>query len=165
MGSFFFIGELIVDVPLATDGPMPDYCGTCTRCIDACPTDAIYEPYAVDATRCISYLTIEHKANNIPEALQPDMKNWIFGCDICQDVCPWNKFKYATDEPAYFPREGVTETDLREWAELNLDEFEKRFAESPVERASFEGFRRNVRMALENAMERQNKHPDASADD
>jgi epoxyqueuosine reductase len=152
MGSFFFIGELIVDVPLAPDGPMRDYCGSCTRCIDACPTDAIYEPYAVDATRCISYLTIEHKEDNIPAAIQPDMKNWIFGCDICQDVCPWNKFKYATDEPAYLPREDVTDTDLRTWTELNLEEFEQRFAESPVERATFEGFQRNARMALETAI-------------
>ena len=152
MGSFFFIGELIVDVPLATDGPMPDYCGSCTRCIDACPTDAIYEPYAVDANRCISYLTIEHKEDDIPDAIQPEFKNWIFGCDICQDVCPWNKFKYATDEPRYLPREGVTDTELHEWAELNLDEFRRRFEESPVERATFEGFQRNVRMTLENAL-------------
>lgn len=159
MGSFFFIGELIIDVPLAPDGPMPDYCGSCTRCIDACPTDAIYEPYAVDATRCISYLTIEHKEDNIPVAIQPDMKNWIFGCDICQDVCPWNKFKYAADEPAYQPRDGVTDTDLRAWTELNLEEFEQRFAESPVERATFEGFRRNTRMALETAIAQGNAEP------
>ena len=150
MGSFFFIGELIVDVPLAYDDPMPDYCGSCTRCIDACPTDAIYEPYAVDANRCISYLTIEHDGHDIPEALQPDMHNWIFGCDICQDVCPWNKFKYATDEPRYLPREGVTDTDLREWGELNLEEYRKRFKDSPVERPTFEGFKRNVRVALDN---------------
>lgn len=155
MGSFFFIGELIVSVPLATDGPVLDYCGSCTRCIDACPTDAIYEPYAVDANRCISYLTIEHKEDDIPEDIQPDMKNWIFGCDICQDVCPWNKFKYATDEPSYLPREGVTDTELREWTELNLEMFKKRFEESPVERATFEGFQRNVRIALENVLERQ----------
>ena len=157
MGSFFFIGELIVSVPLATDGPMPDYCGSCTRCIDACPTDAIYEPYAVDANRCISYLTIEHKEDDIPEELQPDIGNWIFGCDICQDVCPWNKFKYATDEPRYLPGDDVRDTDLREWTELNLDEFEKRFSDSPVERATFEGFQRNVRMALENLLERRER--------
>lgn len=152
MGSFFFLGELIVDVPLPPDAPMPDYCGSCTRCIDACPTNAIYEPYAVDATRCISYLTIEHKEDDIPSALQPDLKNWIFGCDICQDVCPWNKFKRATDEPRYLPRAGMTDTDLRAWTELNLDEFERRFADSPVARATFEGFRRNARMALENTL-------------
>jgi len=149
MGSFFFIGELIVDVPLATDGPVPDYCGSCTRCIDACPTDAIYEPYAVDASRCISYLTIEHDPDDIPGDLTSDFGSWIFGCDICQDVCPWNKFKVATDEPRYLPRSGAPDTDLRDWAELSLDAFETRFAESPVERAAFDGFQRNVRNALD----------------
>jgi epoxyqueuosine reductase len=113
----------------------------------------------VDATRCISYLTIEHAEDNIPAAIQPDMKNWIFGCDICQDVCPWNKFKYATDEPAYQPREGVTDTDLRAWTELNLEAFEQRFAESPVERATFEGFQRNARMALETAIAQGSAEP------
>ncbi len=157
MGSFFFLGELIVSVPLATDGPMPDYCGSCTRCIDACPTDAIYEPYAVDASRCISYLTIEHEADDIPEGLRPDVGTWIFGCDICQDVCPWNKFSEATDEPRYLPGEDVRDTDLREWAELNLDEFERRFAESPVTRATFEGFQRNVRNAIQNVNEHRNQ--------
>jgi len=154
MGSFFFLGELIVSVPLAADGPMPDYCGSCTRCIDACPTDAIYEPYAVDASRCISYLTIEHGADDIPEGLRPDIGTWIFGCDICQDVCPWNKFSQATNEPRYLPGDDVRDTDLREWAELNLDAFERRFAESPVTRATFKGFQRNVRTAIENVNER-----------
>ena len=153
MGSFFFIGELIVDVPLAADEPFSkDYCGSCTRCLDACPTGAIYEPYAVDANRCISYLTIEHGEDDIPEALQAKMQNWIFGCDVCQDVCPWNKFKKATREPRYLPREGVTDTELREWTELNLEAFKQRFAHSPVQRAGFEGFQRNVRMGLENAL-------------
>ena len=147
-GSFFFLGELIVDVPLAADGPVPDACGTCTRCIDACPTDAIYQPYALDATRCISYLTIEHATDDIPESLTADVGNWIFGCDICQDVCPWNKFRQTTREAQYTPRDGVVATDLRDWAEINLDEFERRFADSPVSRAGFEGFQRNVRNAL-----------------
>jgi epoxyqueuosine reductase len=153
MGSFFFLGELIVSVPLATDGPMPDYCGSCTRCIDACPTDAIYEPYAIDASRCISYLTIEHEADDVPEGLRPDVGNWIYGCDICQDVCPWNKFSEATDEPRYLPGDDVHDTDLREWAELNLDEFERRFADSAIPRATFEGFQRNVRNAIQNLNE------------
>ncbi len=153
MGSFFFLGELVVSVPLATDGPMPDYCGSCTRCIDACPTDAIYEPYAVDASRCISYLTIEHGPDDVPDELAAGMGNWIFGCDICQDVCPWNKFAMATDEPRYLPdANGRPDTELREWAELSLDAFEKRFAESPVARATFEGFQRNVRTALDNVL-------------
>ena len=151
MGSFFFIGELIVDVPLPPDGPIPDYCGSCTRCIDACPTDAIYQPYAVDANRCISYLTIEHRGDDIPPALHPGMENWIFGCDICQDVCPWNKFKFATSEPRYLPRPGLPDTALREWIELDLETFRKTFRKSPVQRAKFEGFVRNVRIALSNS--------------
>ena len=149
MGSFFFIGELIVDVPLPADGPLPDYCGTCTRCIDACPTDAIYQPYAVDANRCISYLTIEDRDRDVPEALKPKLDNWIFGCDVCQDVCPWNKFKRPTHEPQYAPRQGVTDTDLREWVELDLEAFRKRFEGSPIERATYEGFVRNARANLE----------------
>lgn len=153
MGSFFFLGELIVSVPLATDDPMPDYCGSCTRCIDACPTDAIYEPYAVDANRCISYITIEHGPDDVPDGLRPDLGNWLFGCDICQDVCPWNKFKQPTREEAYLPRENVPNTALEDWAEMNLDEFERRFEASPVKRATFDGFQRNVRMALQNALE------------
>ena len=150
MGSFFFIGELIVDVPLPPDGPIPDYCGSCTRCLDACPTDAIYQPYVVDANRCISYLTIEHRGDDIPSALHPDMENWIFGCDICQDVCPWNKFKFATDEPRFMPRPSLTDTELRQWIELDLEGFRETFRKSPIKRAKFDGFIRNVRIALEN---------------
>ena len=150
MGSFFFIGELIVDVPLPPDSPIPDYCGSCTRCLDACPTDAIYQPYVVDANRCISYLTIEHRGDDIPPALHPDMENWIFGCDICQDVCPWNKFKFATDEPRFMPRSGLTDTELHQWIELDLETFRETFRKSPIKRAKFEGFIRNVRIALQN---------------
>ena len=150
LGSFFFIGEMIVDVPMQADGPVPDYCGSCTRCIDACPTDAIYEPYAVDANRCISYLTIEHRGDDIPEAIRPFMHNWIFGCDICQDVCPWNKFKHPTTEARFAPRPGVTDTELREWIELDLEGFRERFRRSPIKRAKLDGFLRNVRIALYN---------------
>ena len=157
MGSFFFIAELIVDVPLPADGPIPDYCGSCTRCLDACPTDAIYQPYTVDANRCISYLTIEHRGDDIPVELHSDMGNWIFGCDICQDVCPWNKFKFATDEPRFLPRPGITDTELREWIELDLDAFRQRFRKSPVKRAKLEGFLRNIRIALENREEQRGK--------
>jgi epoxyqueuosine reductase len=160
LGSFFFLGELIVSVPMAPDNPMPDFCGSCTRCIDACPTDAIYEPYAVDATRCISYLTIEHGPDDVPDGLKPEMENWLFGCDICQDVCPWNKFKQPTDEERYLPRDGVTDTALEDWAEMNLDEFERRFADSPVQRATFDGFKRNVRTAIQNALDRRADHAD-----
>jgi epoxyqueuosine reductase len=163
-GSFFFLGELIVSVPMAADDPMPDYCGSCTRCIDACPTDAIYEPYAVDASRCISYLTIEHGPDDVPEGLRPDVGTWLFGCDICQDVCPWNKFKQPTDEERYLPREGVPDTALEDWAEMNLDAFERRFEASPVKRATFDGFKRNVRTALQNALDRRADRSDADGE-
>ncbi len=158
LGSYFFIGELIVDVPLTPDGPIPDYCGSCTRCLDACPTGAITEPYVVDANRCISYWTIEYRGDTIPDDPGRDFGAWIFGCDVCQDVCPWNKFKQATREPRFLPRPGVTDTDLRTWAELNLEEWRARFRRTPVKRAKYEGFLRNVRRALDN-LERE---PDAS---
>lgn len=157
LGSFFFIGELIVDVPLAPDAPFgADHCGACTRCLYACPTGALDEPYRIDSTRCISYWTIEHRGDAFPEDLAQQFGTWIFGCDICQDVCPWNKFKRATAEPRYLPREGLADTPLREWAELDLEAFRQRFRGSPVKRARFEGFGRNVRQALANA-EREGK--------
>lgn len=151
MGSFFFLGELIVDVPLTPDGPLPDYCGTCTRCLDACPTDAIVQPYVVDSSRCISYLTIEHRGAWPEAAPVAAMGTWIYGCDVCQDVCPWNKFSRPTAEPRYRPRAGVTDTEVREWLELDLEAFRRRFKGSPVKRARFEGFVRNVRAAAERA--------------
>jgi epoxyqueuosine reductase len=150
LGSFFFIGELIVTADLAADGPIPDYCGSCTRCIDACPTDAIYRPYAVDASRCISYLTIEHREDDIPEELSQQHGNWIFGCDICQDVCPWNKFARQTTERRYVAREGLVGTNLNDWTELDLEGFRKTFRGNPVKRARYHGFKRNVRIALGN---------------
>ena len=151
MGSFFFIGELIIDLELEPDGPVPDHCGSCTRCIDACPTDAIYQPYAVDANRCISYLTIEHREDDIPIQLQAQLENWIFGCDICQDVCPWNKFKRPTSEARYMPRDKMVDTRLEEWIELDLEAFRKQFRKNPVKRTKYEGFMRNVRMVQEEA--------------
>ncbi len=163
MGSYFFIGELIVDIPLIPDGPIPDYCGTCTRCIDACPTDAIIQPYVVDANRCISYLTIEHRGDIIPDELKPGMGTWIFGCDICQDVCPWNKFRKPTRELRYEPREGVVDTPLSEWMELDLALFRKRFRKSPVKRAKYEGFMRNVRIAYQNSRRMQEEERDDAA--
>lgn len=152
LGSYFFIGELIVDVPLPPDGPVPDFCGSCTRCLDACPTGALDAPYQIDAERCISYLTIEHRGAELPEGTGSEIGNWIFGCDVCQEVCPWNKFKRPTTEPRFLPRHGVTDTELREWVELDLEAFRERFRRSPVKRAKFEGFQRNVRAALENVL-------------
>ena len=161
IGSFFFIGELITDVPLRYDEPTDDYCGNCTRCIDACPTDAIYRPYAVDANRCISYWTIEHGGPDIPEELSSDFGNWIFGCDICQDVCPWNKFKKPTEESRYAPRPGTVDTQLDEWVEIDLQEFRDRFRKSPVKRAKYDGFMRNVRVAMANALQYEPQRKDA----
>jgi len=149
LGSFFFLGELIVDVRLQPDGPMPDYCGSCTRCIDACPTDAIYRPYAIDSNRCISYLTIEHRGDDIPRELKEKMGGWIYGCDVCQDVCPWNKFSRPTAEPRFMPRPNIRDVSLEEWMELDLEGFRARFRRSPVKRAKYDGFRRNVRIALQ----------------
>ncbi len=149
-GSFFFLGELIIDVPLTPDGPLPDYCGTCTRCLDACPTEAIVQPYVVDAQRCISYLTIEHRGAWDEAAPTAAMGTWIYGCDVCQDVCPWNKFSRPTAEPRYAPRPGLPDTDLRDWLELDLEEFRRRFKGSAVKRAKYEGFVRNVHAAARN---------------
>jgi epoxyqueuosine reductase len=144
LGSFFFVGELIVDVPLPPDHATEDHCGSCTRCIDACPTDAIYPEGFVDANKCISYWTIEHRGNDVPTDLTQQFGAWIFGCDICQEVCPWNKFKQTTPEPRFQMREGMNNTTLQEWLELDLEAFRKRFKGNPVKRTKYEGFRRNV---------------------
>lgn len=155
LGSYFFLGELIVDIELAYDGPIPDHCGRCTRCIEACPTEAIVAPYVVDSRRCISYWTIEHRGEEIDPEVARRMGNWIFGCDICQEVCPWNKFARATGEARFLPRPGMTDTPLEVWEELNLEAFRRRFSRSAVKRAKFEGFLRNVRAALRNLGRRQ----------
>ncbi len=147
-GSFFFIGEIIVDLELDPDDRGMDYCGSCTRCIDACPTDALFQPYAIDSNRCISYLTIEHREDDIPNELAALFGGWIFGCDICQDVCPWNKFAQPTRDPSYLPRTGAVDTPLREWIEIDLNEYRQRFRNNPVKRARFEGLKRNIRLAL-----------------
>ncbi len=154
LGSFFFIGELIVDVPLPADEAAADYCGSCTRCLDACPTGALDAPYQIDAGRCISYLTIEHRGAELPEGTGSEIGSWVFGCDVCQEVCPWTKFSRPTDEPRFRPRPGLTDTELSAWAELDLDAFRERFLGSPVKRAKFEGFQRNVRAALGNTERR-----------
>lgn len=142
-GSWFFLGEMIVDVPFDYDSPVTDHCGSCTRCIDACPTDAITEPYQVDGSKCISYFTIELR-DEIPSEYHDKLGNWIFGCDICQDVCPWNRKAKPGSEDRLFAREPLLSQNLEYWEELNLMEFRKMFKKNPVKRTKFEGLKRNV---------------------
>lgn len=143
-GSFFFLAELIVDLELDYDYPFQtDHCGTCTRCLDACPTDAIIAPQVVDGTKCISYLTIELK-NEIPNEFKGKMDNWMFGCDICQDVCPWNRFSKAHNETAFKPENGLLELNTRELTEITDEVFKKVFKGSAVKRTKFAGLKRNI---------------------
>jgi epoxyqueuosine reductase len=143
MGSFFFIAELIVDLELEPDGPIKDYCGTCTKCIDACPTDAITEPYVVDGSKCISYFTIELK-DNLPSDYKGKFENWAFGCDICQDVCPWNRFSYPTKENRFNPSEQLKGMTKSDWEEITHEVFSELFKKSAIERTKFEGLKRNI---------------------
>jgi epoxyqueuosine reductase len=144
MGSFFFIAELVLDLDLEPDGPVKDYCGTCTRCIDACPTEAIVQPYVVDGSKCISYLTIELK-DNIPSGFAGKMENWIFGCDICQDVCPWNRFARPHREPAFAPSEQLAKMAPSDWQEITEQIFGDLFKKSAVKRTKLMGLKRNIR--------------------
>ncbi|MFT6215939.1 MAG: epoxyqueuosine reductase [Roseivirga sp.] len=144
-GSFFFLAELILDLELEPDGPIKDYCGTCTRCIDACPTDAI-TPYQLDANKCISYLTIELK-ESIPTAFEGKMENWLFGCDICQDVCPWNRFSSSHKETSLLPKEGLLELFNKNWEDLTEEVFKSVFKRSAVKRTKIEGLKRNIEIA------------------
>ncbi|HEY8928719.1 MAG TPA: tRNA epoxyqueuosine(34) reductase QueG [Mucilaginibacter sp.] len=149
-GSFFFLAELIVDIELEYDiAPTADHCGTCTRCVDACPTDAIVAPYVVDGSRCISYLTIELK-NEIPQEFAGKMDNWMFGCDICQDVCPWNKFSVIHSEPAFTPHPDLLGINEKDWQEITEDVFQKVFKNSAVKRTRFSGLKRNISFLKEN---------------
>jgi epoxyqueuosine reductase len=143
MGSFFFIAELIIDLPLEYDEAIKDYCGTCTACIDACPTNAITEPYVVDGSKCISYFTIELK-EAIPEEVKGKFENWIFGCDICQDVCPWNSFSRPHKEERFSPSEELTTFSKQDWVEITEDIFKKVFDKSAVKRTKWEGLKRNI---------------------
>jgi epoxyqueuosine reductase len=142
-GSFFFLAELIVDIELEYDSPIPDYCGTCTACVDACPTGAIPEPYMIDGSRCISYYTIELK-EEIPQDVKGKFDNWIFGCDICQDVCPWNRFSSNHREPRFDPSEELTDMSANEWKDLTEEVFGKVFKKSALKRAGFQGIKRNI---------------------
>lgn len=143
-GSFFFLGELILDVDLDYDDAFhQDYCGTCTRCIDACPTEAIVAPYVVDGSKCISYLTIELK-ENLPHSFKGKMDNWMFGCDVCQDVCPWNRFSKPHTEDAFNPHPDLLEMTKRDWEEITEETFGKLFKSSAVKRTKYQGLKRNI---------------------
>ncbi|MFT7344203.1 MAG: epoxyqueuosine reductase [Lentimonas sp.] len=148
-GSFFFIAELILDLELEPDGPIKDYCGTCTKCIDACPTDAIVEPYKVDGSKCISYLTIELKDQIIPTEFKSKMEDWMFGCDICQDVCPWNRFSKPTKEERFTPKAELLNMGKKEWTELTQEVFSSLFQKSAVKRTKFTGLTRNIEFLRE----------------
>jgi epoxyqueuosine reductase len=143
-GSFFFIAELIIDLQLEPDGPMKDYCGTCTRCIDACPTEAIVQPYVVDGSKCISYLTIELKDSVLPNEFKGKMDQWMFGCDVCQDVCPWNRFSLKHTEPRFNPKESLLNMSQADWHDLTEEVFSELFKNSAVKRTKYKGLKRNL---------------------
>lgn len=147
-GSFFFLAEIILDVELAYDEPFPtDHCGTCTKCIDACPTDAILPSGIVDGSKCISYFTIEHKGD-LPDSLPGKIDPWIFGCDVCQDVCPWNRFSKPTPEARFKPSERVKNLTEADWVDLSEEVFQALFRHSPLKRSKFDGIKRNIRRVL-----------------
>jgi epoxyqueuosine reductase len=148
VGSFYFIAELIIDLELEYDGPIKDYCGTCTKCLDACPTGAITEPYVVDGSKCISYFTIELK-DKIPDAVNGKFGNWVFGCDICQDVCPWNRFAKPHQEPAFTLDPALQHFTKNDWKELTEDVFRQVFRKSAVKRTGYNGLLRNIKFVEE----------------
>ncbi len=155
-GSWFLIGEMILDVPFVYDTPQTDHCGSCTRCIDACPTNAIHEPYRVDSNRCISYLTIELK-EKMPKECEKQIGEWVFGCDICQDVCPWNRKAEYGHIDDLKPRERVLSPSVSPWSGINSQEFEKIFEGSAVRRAGYDLFRHNAELTESNIGSRMNK--------
>ncbi len=142
-GSYFFLAEIICDLELDYDLPVMDHCGTCTACIDACPTDAIIKPYVLDSNKCISYLTIELK-DSIPKQFENKMQDWIFGCDICQDVCPWNKFSKENEHALFQPSDKFLNMKKNDWIELTEETFKKVFKNSPIKRANFKGLKKNI---------------------
>jgi epoxyqueuosine reductase len=143
VGSFYFIAELIIDLELEYDYATTDHCGTCTACIDACPTEAIVAPYIVDGSKCISYFTIELK-ENIPPEMKGKLDDWAFGCDICQDVCPWNKFSKPHNEPLFNPNPELLSMSKKDWEEITEETFKTVFKNSAVKRTKFEGLKRNI---------------------
>ncbi len=143
VGSFYFIAELIVDLDLEYDHATTDHCGTCTACIDACPTQAIVAPYVVDGSKCISYFTIELK-ENIPQEMKGTFDDWAFGCDVCQDVCPWNRFSKPHNEPLFNPNPELLSFSKKDWEEITEDVFKKVFKNSAVKRTKLEGLKRNI---------------------
>ncbi len=143
-GSFYFLAEWICDLDIEPDSAIRDYCGTCTRCIDACPTDAIPQPYIVDGSKCISYATIELRQDQLPSEFKGKMGDWIYGCDICQDVCPWNRFSSSHNEPRFQPREGLLSMSTSDWNDLTEEIYQELFRKSAVKRTKFEGLKRNI---------------------
>lgn len=143
VGSFFFIAELIVDIELEYDAPVTDHCGSCTACIDACPTQAIIQPYVVDGSKCISYFTIELK-DNLPSAMKGKFDDWAFGCDVCQDVCPWNRFSKPHTEPLFNPHPDLMAMTKNDWEEITEETFRAVFKNSAVKRTKYEGLKRNI---------------------
>ncbi len=148
-GSYFFLGEIILDLTLATDIPVMDHCGTCTRCIDACPTEAITESYILDASRCISYLTIELKGD-IPDEFHPQLENWAFGCDICQEVCPWNRFSTPHKDPLLSSNPAWLSEDQESWQEITEEIFNQLFAKSPLKRAGYQKLKKTLGILKKN---------------
>jgi epoxyqueuosine reductase len=143
-GSYFFLAEIIVDIELEYDSPVKDYCGNCTKCIDACPTDAIYEPYKLDASKCISYFTIELKDEMLPGDYRGKFENWMFGCDICQQVCPINSQAERHKEPQFEPAPELLNMTAKDWKELKEETFKSLFKHSAVKRTKFKGLKRNI---------------------
>ena len=143
VGSFYFIAELIIDLELDYDAPTTDHCGSCTACLDACPTEAIVAPYVVDGSKCISYFTIELK-DNLPQEIKGKFDDWMFGCDVCQDVCPWNRFSKPHNEPLFQTNSDILNFSKSDWEEITVDTFQKVFKNSAVKRTKFEGLLRNI---------------------
>ena len=161
-GSYFFLAEMLLDVDIEPDAPVTDHCGSCTRCIDACPTDAIVKPYVVDGSKCISYFTIELRGA-IPEPVQGHMEDWMFGCDICQEVCPWNRHATPTTEPRFSPHPRLLDMSKADWLDLTEEVFKDVFKDSAVKRAGLAGLTRNIAF-LQTGKSGHKKTPPASGE-